>query len=207
MWEGAHSVVNVHCVACSCLNCGTRLFVVCVSMAETHGDFGRYGRPNQVHRAGQFGRDRQYPNKAIGGFEKLLENFERRFHDGVNWMYATAARADEGSLKMNTENFGREPAGLRRLCWILMAANVVRDSREAAARLFNRCRDRGGHDGCGSMPRNGGGDAVEPAGVGLHYVVPPGAVNVHIHKARHNGHSRRNVVNRARRNANLVPMS
>ncbi len=57
------------------------------------------------------------------------------------------------------------------------------------------------------MPRNGRGDPIEPSGVGLHYVVPAGAVNVHIHKPRHNGHSRRNVINRARRNANLVPMS
>ena len=50
------------------------------------------------------------------------------------------------------------------------------------------------------MPRNGGGDSVERASVGLHYVVSAGAVNVHVHEPRHNRHSRRNVINGARRN-------
>src|SRR5271155_2506029 len=57
------------------------------------------------------------------------------------------------------------------------------------------------------MPRDSGSDAVERARIGFHYIVAARAMNVQIHKARHDGHSRRYVVFGTRGNGDFVAMA
>ncbi len=149
MSERPHRVKHMHGVAHTGLNRGTRLIVVGIGVSERNYNFRCDGGLNQLHRAGQLGRDRQNSHQTVRGLQKPVQSFDRSFGDRLRGMHAAAGLANKRSLKMDAQNFGCERAILGRLLRIFVAANVARNSLEAAAGLIDWRCNGGGDDRCG----------------------------------------------------------
>src|SRR6266404_8029342 len=96
-------------------------------------------------------------------------------------MNAAALLADEGSFKMNPEDFS---AGFLRFA---LLRDVRRDSLDGTKGLVDAGGDRGGHQGGGAELRDFAGDRSQCFRAALHDVAAAGAVNVNINETGDGG--------------------
>ena len=80
-------------------------------MAERHDQARPARRRNQIQRAGQFRRERQNLRGSARFLEELREELRGRGHNPLRRMHPAPRRADEGPLKMDSQNFRGEFAG------------------------------------------------------------------------------------------------
>jgi hypothetical protein len=121
--------------------------------------------------------------KAIRRAEKATEHRRIRGNNCLRRMHAAALRVDEGAFKMNPYDFGTGGGGNR---LIVCTADITGNAFEAAVSFFERRGNSCGHNrGCAETS-GARSDSIEGIQAGLHHIMPPGAVDVYVHKAGNN---------------------
>src|SRR4029077_14613208 len=154
--------------------------------------------------SGNFGRAGDHAHERFGRLHEFLKHADGRADNLIGGMNAAARLADEGALEMDAENLGGK---MRVLFVFLLALDVAGDGLEALAGLFLGGRNGGGEHRSGAEARHGGGDTVESARSGFHYIVPAGAVDMDVYEARDDRHARGDVVECACGDLHFVAMA